>query len=132
MLTLNVYAFPLVLTPDTVTQGVDVVATASGATPTSLIGPYQIDVYADNTGVCGGGVSISLPATIDDSGNLIPVIIPTSGLSVGTHCVSLFTDSAPPWSSLLTVNPGAGTDHPPAWYNRGCKPWRNPSMECNP
>jgi hypothetical protein len=74
----------LTLNPNPVTQGTNVLATGSGF-PSSENG--FVLVFADNTGSCSGSTFFTSADSTDGSGNLGAVTIPTSGLSVGTHCV---------------------------------------------
>ncbi len=78
------YSATLTLTPNPVAQGMNVEARGSGwPYPYSL----YVEVWADNTGSCLGSPLLHISASTDASYDFGPVTIPTSGLSVGTHCV---------------------------------------------
>jgi hypothetical protein len=98
----NVSAQSLNLTPNPVTQGMNVQVTGSDFEPDENA---QIQVYASTSGSCAAIPSMSLAATTDSNGALMPVTIPTSGLSAGTYCVegNGFLDA--PATVNLVVNP---------------------------
>ena len=102
----NVYAQTLVLTPNPVTQGVNVMATGNGY-QSSENGQIQVYVYTD--GSCAAIPSLTVNGMTDDNGNLEAVTIPTSGLSPGTYCVEGNGFLNAPNTVTLTVNPGAGS-----------------------
>jgi hypothetical protein len=97
-------ALGLTLTPNPVAQGMNVQASGSGW-PAS---PYYlyVKVWADNTGSCAGSPLLSISASTDASGDFGPVTIPTSSLSVGTHCVRA-VGVAGSVIEYLTVDPAA-------------------------
>ena len=80
----NVYALTFTLTPNSVMQGVNVVASGSGYIDSSS-GTLQVF----STSSCVGSSQFSLAVSSDGSGNLIPVNIPTASLSVGDHCAAI-------------------------------------------
>ena len=81
----DVHALPptLILTPNPVTQGANVVVTGIDFSP----GNGFVYAFTDNTGSCSDPVFFAGATSADASGNLGPVTIPTTGVSVGTHCV---------------------------------------------
>lgn len=95
----NVYAQTLTLTPNPVTQGVNVVATGSGFNPN--LSSSNALLVAVNAGVGCSGPTLNLAGSTDGTGNLNPITIPTSGLSVGVHCMEVNPAFG---SSLVSAN----------------------------
>jgi hypothetical protein len=97
----NVYAQTLTLIPNPVTQGMNVQASGTGW-------PYPyylyVKVWADNTGSCAGSPLLTMSTWTSASGAFGPVTIPTSSLSVGTHCVEA-VGVVSTVTELLTVDP---------------------------
>ncbi len=107
----NVYAQTLILTPNPVTQGANVLASGSGYFD-SISGHFQVF----STSSCVGYPQLNLAASSNGSGTLNPVRIAgnmTTHLSVGTHCVTLTLGN--PYglfnqvAATLTINPAAGS-----------------------
>jgi len=105
----NVYAQTLILTPNHVTQGMNVQVTGSDFEPMEN---GQIQVYTDNAGTCAVIPVMTLSASTSENGALGPVTIQTSGLSAGTYCVEASGFMDFPAAVYLTVNAGATTATP--------------------
>jgi hypothetical protein len=105
----NVYAQTLILTPNQVTQGMNVQVTGSDFQP---LEDGQIQVYTDNAGTCAVIPLMTLDASTNENGALGPVTIQTSGLSAGTYCVEANGFMGFPATVYLTVNAGATTTTP--------------------
>jgi hypothetical protein len=102
----NVYAQTLILTPNQVTQGMNVQVTGREFQP---LENGQIQVYTDNAGTCAVIPVMTLDASTSDNGTLGPVTIQTGGLSAGTYCVEAngFLDF--PAAVYLTINAATTT-----------------------
>jgi len=105
----NVYAATLILTPNPVTQGANVVASGSGYFD-SISGALHVW----STSSCVGSPQLYLRASSDETGALNSVTITgnmTASLSVGTHCVGIALGN--PYGlfdeivTSLTVNPAS-------------------------
>jgi hypothetical protein len=111
----NVYAQTLILTPNQVTQGMNVQVTGIDFEPMEN---GQIQLYTDNGGTCAVIPLMTLSASTSDNGTLGPVTIQTSGLSAGKYCVEANGFMDFPAAVYLTVN-GATTATPVAFQIPG-------------
>ena len=102
----SVYAQTIVLTPNPVTQGMDVLVTGSDFQQWENA---QIEVFVDNGGTCAVIPAMTIAASSDNNGNLEPVTIPTSGLSAGTYCVEGNGFLEAPEAVTLIVSPATTT-----------------------
>lgn len=93
----KVYAQTIILTPNSVSQGMSVQASASGVAGSGT-------VYVWNTSTCFSGTVVL--SVLVPSGSSYSVTFSTSTIPVGTHCVSDSYDSDP---ATLTVTPAATT-----------------------
>jgi hypothetical protein len=100
-----VYAQTLTLTPNPVTQGVDVQVTGTGFQQDENA---QISLYTYTGSACSSIPVQNLSATTDSNGNLEPVTIATGSLSPGTYCVEGNGFLDPPDTVDLTVNSATG------------------------
>lgn len=109
----NVYAGlgteTLILTPNPVTQGMNVVASGAGWLTSSTDPTNFLEVSSGTPTLFGctssGSTLINFVPTTDSSGNLNPVTIPTTSLSPGTYCVSveISTDVLQPLTESFTT-----------------------------
>jgi len=99
----SVSAQTLVLSPNPVTQGVNVQITGNGFQPSET---GQIQVYTSSGGGCSAIPIMNLAATSDTNGNLEPLNITTSGLA-GTYCVEANGFLTSPEPVSLVVNASA-------------------------
>ena len=106
----NVYAQNVSVTPNTVTQGTSFQVSGTGFDPSS---GGIVQVYADTSDRCLGKTQELQNITSDASGNVPAVILPTSSLKVGIHCVEVITFAYDTASSALVQVTGATTTSPP-------------------